>query len=79
MIQKACSLAQHHMWFERKVAEDRKMVAERLKEHVSDPTNNPILIFPEGEYIRRMLYYAPGTVVYHIRVHTEGGTPLPEL
>ena len=30
MIQKACSLAQHHMWFERKVAEDRKMVAERL-------------------------------------------------
>ena len=29
MIQKACSLAQRHMWFERKVAEDRKMVAER--------------------------------------------------
>lgn len=126
MIQKACSLAQRHIWFERKVTEDRKMVANRfviavhmymlangstdvsstslwayitlhahsdielvvslyivettvynarinnqrfslfkakrvlkcyfsnllfifrLKEHISDPSNNPILIFPEG-------------------------------
>lgn len=30
MIQSACSLAQQHIWFERKVAEDRKMVANRL-------------------------------------------------
>ena len=30
MIQKACSLAQRHIWFERKVAEDRKMVAKRF-------------------------------------------------
>ena len=29
MIQYACSLAQRHIWFERKIAEDRKMVAER--------------------------------------------------
>ena len=29
IIQNACSLAQRHIWFERKVAKDRKMVAER--------------------------------------------------
>ena len=28
-IQKACSLAQRHIWFERKVVKDRKMVADR--------------------------------------------------
>lgn len=30
IIQKACSLAQEHIWFERKVASDRRMVAKRL-------------------------------------------------
>ena len=29
IIQHACSLAQRHIWFERKVAKDRKMVTER--------------------------------------------------
>ena len=29
IIQGACSLAQRHIWFERKVAADRKMVAKR--------------------------------------------------
>jgi glycerol-3-phosphate O-acyltransferase 3/4 len=48
IIQSACSLAQRHIWFERKVAADRKMVAKRLKEHISEPSNSPILIFPEA-------------------------------
>lgn len=30
IIQSACSLAQRHIWFERKVAADRRMVAERF-------------------------------------------------
>ena len=30
IIQKACSLAQEHIWFERKVASDRRMVAKRF-------------------------------------------------
>lgn len=51
IIQSACSLAQRHIWFERKVAADRKMVAKRLKEHIDNPSNNPILIFPEGTCI----------------------------
>ena len=29
IIQHACNLAQSHIWFERKVAKDRKMVTER--------------------------------------------------
>ena len=29
VIQSACSLAQRHIWFERKVAADRRMVAKR--------------------------------------------------
>lgn len=29
IIQHACNLAQRHIWFERKVAKDRKMVTER--------------------------------------------------
>lgn len=52
MIQMACSMAQStHIWFERKVAEDRQMVSKRLKEHIQEKTNNPILIFPEGTCI----------------------------
>lgn len=31
LIQKACSLAQTHIWFERKVAEDRQMVSKRYR------------------------------------------------
>ena len=30
IIQNACSLAQRHIWFERKIAEDRQMVAKRF-------------------------------------------------
>lgn len=29
LIQIACSFAQEHIWFERKIASDRRMVAER--------------------------------------------------
>jgi glycerol-3-phosphate O-acyltransferase 3/4 len=61
IIQSACSLAQRHIWFERKVAADRKMVAKRLKEHISEPSNNPILIFPEGQasyHVMCIAYYA---------------------
>ena len=51
LIQKACSLAQKHIWFERQAAKDRQMVTKRLKEHVEDSNNNPILLFPEGTCI----------------------------
>lgn len=34
--------------FNRKDSKDKRMVSERLRQHVADPSNNPPLIFPEG-------------------------------
>ncbi|ETN58607.1 hypothetical protein AND_009803 [Anopheles darlingi] len=51
VLQRALARASPHIWFERAEAKDRMFVAKRLKEHVSDPINPPILIFPEGTCI----------------------------
>lgn len=51
VLQRALARASPHIWFERAEVKDRLAVAERLKEHVSDPNNPPILIFPEGTCI----------------------------
>lgn len=51
VLQRALARASPHIWFERAEAKDRLLVAKRLKEHVSDPVNPPILIFPEGTCI----------------------------
>ncbi|XP_017868618.1 PREDICTED: glycerol-3-phosphate acyltransferase 3 isoform X2 [Drosophila arizonae] len=51
VLQRALARASPHIWFERGEAKDRHLVAERLKQHVSDPSNPPILIFPEGTCI----------------------------
>lgn len=51
VLQRALARASPHIWFERAEAKDRMAVAKRLKEHVSDPSNPPILIFPEGTCI----------------------------
>lgn len=51
VLQRALARASPHIWFERAEAKDRMAVARRLKEHVSDPSNPPILIFPEGTCI----------------------------
>ncbi|XP_055602336.1 glycerol-3-phosphate acyltransferase 3 isoform X1 [Uranotaenia lowii] len=51
VLQRALARASPHIWFERAEAKDRMAVARRLKEHVSDPNNPPILIFPEGTCI----------------------------
>ncbi|XP_043268590.1 glycerol-3-phosphate acyltransferase 3 isoform X2 [Venturia canescens] len=51
ILQRALARASPHIWFERFEAKDREAVTKRLKKHVSDPTNPPILIFPEGTCI----------------------------
>uniref|UniRef100_A0A1A9VKM6 Phospholipid/glycerol acyltransferase domain-containing protein n=1 Tax=Glossina austeni TaxID=7395 RepID=A0A1A9VKM6_GLOAU len=51
ILQRALARASPHIWFERAEAKDRHAVAERLKQHVSNPNNPPILIFPEGTCI----------------------------
>ncbi|XP_055917845.1 glycerol-3-phosphate acyltransferase 3 isoform X4 [Eupeodes corollae] len=51
LLQRALARASPHIWFERAEVKDRHTVAERLRQHVSDPKNPPILIFPEGTCI----------------------------
>uniref|UniRef100_A0A336K4K1 CSON015489 protein n=1 Tax=Culicoides sonorensis TaxID=179676 RepID=A0A336K4K1_CULSO len=51
ILQRALARASPHIWFERAEAKDRLAVARRLREHVSEATNPPILIFPEGTCI----------------------------
>lgn len=36
------------IWFNRTESKDRVIVAQKIKAHVQDPDNNPLLIFPEG-------------------------------
>ncbi|XP_012283355.1 glycerol-3-phosphate acyltransferase 3 [Orussus abietinus] len=51
ILQRALARASPHIWFERSEVKDREAVTKRLKKHISDPTNPPILIFPEGTCI----------------------------
>uniref|UniRef100_A0A0C9QCN7 AGPAT6_1 protein n=1 Tax=Fopius arisanus TaxID=64838 RepID=A0A0C9QCN7_9HYME len=51
ILQRALARASPHIWFERSEVKDREAVTKRLKEHISDPSNPPILIFPEGTCI----------------------------
>lgn len=51
LLQRALARASPHIWFERSEVKDREAVAARLRQHVSDPNNPPILIFPEGTCI----------------------------
>eukprot|EP01137_Pigoraptor_chileana_P006431 Opistho-2@50818 len=36
------------LWFDRMEANDRVVVARRIREHISNPLNPPLIIFPEG-------------------------------
>ncbi|EGT30471.1 CBN-ACL-4 protein [Caenorhabditis brenneri] len=51
VVQRALSRASSHIWFERSEAKDRLVVAQKLREHCTNPDKLPILIFPEGTCI----------------------------
>lgn len=51
VIQRSMVRSCPHVWFERSEMKDRHAVAKRLKDHISDKTKLPILIFPEGTCI----------------------------
>eukprot|EP00117_Sycon_ciliatum_P032334 scpid84521/ scgid25094/ Glycerol-3-phosphate acyltransferase 4; 1-acylglycerol-3-phosphate O-acyltransferase 6; Acyl-CoA:glycerol-3-phosphate acyltransferase 4; Lysophosphatidic acid acyltransferase zeta len=57
MLQNALCMAQNHVWFERSLVNDRAAVGKRLRDHLSDKRNNPILIFPEGTCINNTKVY----------------------
>ena len=45
LIQRACSMAQSHIWFERKVAKDRLMVSQRFADSSENTITLAFLIF----------------------------------
>lgn len=51
IFQRALARASPHIWFERSEVKDREAVTARLRKHISNPDNPPILIFPEGTCI----------------------------
>ncbi|PAV57308.1 hypothetical protein WR25_20382 [Diploscapter pachys] len=74
-LQHTLSKAEHHIWFERSEAADRKKVTQRLREHVEDESKLPIIIFPEGTCINNtsvMMFkkgsFEIGSTIYPIAV-----------
>ncbi|KAM6072288.1 glycerol-3-phosphate acyltransferase 3-like isoform 3-T13 [Theristicus caerulescens] len=51
LIQKSCMQTTQHVLFERSEMKDRHLVRKKIREHIADKTNLPILIFPEGTCI----------------------------
>ncbi|XP_060523488.1 glycerol-3-phosphate acyltransferase 4 isoform X1 [Cylas formicarius] len=75
LLQRALARASPHIWFERSEVRDRHAVAERLREHVSNPNNPPILIFPEGTCINNTSVmqfkkgsFEVGSVIYPVAI-----------
>ncbi|XP_018561942.1 glycerol-3-phosphate acyltransferase 4 isoform X2 [Anoplophora glabripennis] len=75
LLQRALARASPHIWFERSETRDRHAVAKRLKEHVSNPNNPPILIFPEGTCINNTSVmqfkkgsFEVGSVIYPVAI-----------
>ncbi|XP_008200643.1 glycerol-3-phosphate acyltransferase 3 isoform X1 [Tribolium castaneum] len=75
ILQRALARASPHIWFERSEVRDRHAVANKLKEHVSNPKNPPILIFPEGTCINNTSVmqfkkgsFEVGSVIYPVAI-----------
>ena len=51
IVQRTLSQTANHIWFERSETKDRHMVIEKMREHLKNKNNLPILIFPEGTCI----------------------------
>ncbi|EGT37522.1 hypothetical protein CAEBREN_18934 [Caenorhabditis brenneri] len=74
-LQNTLSRSEHHIWFERGEAADRKQVMDRMREHVEDENKLPIIIFPEGTCINNtsvMMFkkgsFEIGSTIYPIAV-----------
>lgn len=75
MMQRAFSRASRHIWFDRSESKDRGLVAKRMREHLQDKKNDPILIFPEGTCINNtsvMMFkkgcFEIGAVIYPVAI-----------
>ncbi|KAF5302635.1 hypothetical protein FQR65_LT08476 [Abscondita terminalis] len=75
ILQRALARASPHIWFERSEVRDRHAVTNKLKEHVSNPENPPILIFPEGTCINNTSVmqfkkgsFEVGSIIYPVAI-----------
>ncbi|KAF5276021.1 hypothetical protein FQA39_LY00817 [Lamprigera yunnana] len=75
ILQRALARASPHIWFERSEVRDRHAVTNKLKEHVSNLKNPPILIFPEGTCINNTSVmqfkkgsFEIGSVIYPVAI-----------
>jgi glycerol-3-phosphate O-acyltransferase 3/4 len=75
MMQKAFSRASKHIWFDRSESKDRGLVAKRMRDHVQNKNNMPILIFPEGTCINNtsVMMFKKGcfevdTIIYPVAI-----------
>nr|XP_022910083.1 glycerol-3-phosphate acyltransferase 4 [Onthophagus taurus] len=75
ILQRALARASPHIWFERSESKDRHAVAKRLRQHVENPENPPILIFPEGTCINNTSVmqfkkgsFEVGSVIYPVAI-----------
>jgi glycerol-3-phosphate O-acyltransferase 3/4 len=48
ILQDLLMRVQNHIWFDREIGRDRHIVQQLLREHVRNPDNEPMLVFPEG-------------------------------
>ena len=70
MMQKAFSRASNHIWFDRSESKDRGLVAKRMRDHVQDKYNMPILIFPEGTCINNtsVMMFKKGEAIINLNI-----------
>lgn len=63
----------HCVWFDRAEVDNRKVVAERLKEHAGSPTkaNFPLLVFPEGTCVNNeyVVQFRKGVFEYGVPIN----------
>ncbi|XP_039254793.2 glycerol-3-phosphate acyltransferase 3-like [Styela clava] len=62
-FERTLSKCTNHVWFERSEVRERSFVVRRVKEHLDDPNNYPILLFPEGTCINNtsVMMFKKGT------------------
>lgn len=74
-FERTLSKCTNHVWFERSEVRDRQFVVRRVRQHLDDPNNYPILLFPEGTCINNtsVMMFKKGTfeipsVIYPVAI-----------
>lgn len=70
-FERMLSKSTHHVWFERSEVRDRQYVVKRVRQHLDDADNYPILLFPEGTCINNtsVMMFKKGSFEIPATVH----------